>query len=356
MQSLRAGRYKVAAGNENVEGHQQSPSQVERQIPGTEWSGLAVAQQQRFRSKQGPWRLCRQLLGFSVAIWYVQISLSACIGIRNVLVGTQHRSMDTVLYESKLMLSYMGATSVRHSPLVTQVLQNDSTPRDFAIYLLSKSKTSTVECGVATDIKAMYSNDFQRQFFSEIKQDTEYNLTFLQNYELVVPVIDCSFSGLVYDDRSSLRLFYIVRSLNDPEDLRLLTTMMQTADYELVDRSIVSGATLLATVAFLQNLTAAEVQHHFILAIDYPFVELSFQVYDFVGTTSDSYWVLASVPTSESPISRQVRSSCRQGAFMNNERDRSNTENTIWELSQDPLQVIAEFQYIGRPTLRNAWA
>lgn len=79
-------------------------------------------------------------------------------------------------------------------------------------------------------------------------------------------------------------------------------------------------------------------------------------MYDLEGITSDSYWVITSVLTLELPISRQVRYSCRQGAFINNERDRSNTMNTIWELNQNLLQVIAEFQYIGRSTLRNAWA
>lgn len=140
----------------------------------------------------------------------MQISLSACIDIRNVLVGAQHGSMDAVLYQSKLLQSYMGSTTMRQSPLVTRVLQNDSRPRDYSIYLQSEAEISTVGCGVATDIQDIYTNDFQRQFFTQVQQDTQYNLTFLESYELVVPVVDCGFSGLVYADRSALRLFYIV--------------------------------------------------------------------------------------------------------------------------------------------------
>lgn len=306
--------------------------------------------------KQSCTRLVRRLLGLAAAVWFVQISVSACVGIRDVLVGLNQASMDMVLYESLLMLPYMGTRTIRQSPLVTQVLQADTTPRNYSIYLQSESETSTVDCGAPLPVPEMWTNEFHRQFFARIMLDTVYNLTFLQNYELVVPVIDCSFSGIVFGDPTVSRLFYIMRGIADPTDVRLLTLIMQTAYYELTDRSGAVGSTLLTTATFLEDLSATQVQHYFLHAIGYPFLELSFQVYEFLDTTPDSYWASASIPTSSTELSRQVKSSCRQGTFVDNEHDRSNTENTIWMLHQDPLQVISKLQYIGRATLRNSWA
>lgn len=91
MQWLRADHYKVAVGNENAKEFQPWLSQVVRQIFGTEWG---VAQQQRLAQNRGRGNYAES---YRVSE-FVQIRLSACIDIRNVLVRTQHESMDTVLY------------------------------------------------------------------------------------------------------------------------------------------------------------------------------------------------------------------------------------------------------------------
>lgn len=308
-------------------------------------------------SHQTPTRLFRRLLGLGAACWYVQICSSACIGIWNVLTGKQQTStMDVMFYESQLMLPYMGAALVRDSPLVLDVLQNDTMPRNNSVYLRAEAEVSTDDCDVSNSVAGLYVNEFQRQFYERILLDTQYNLSFLQQYELVVPVIDCTFTGIVADDPTAFRLFYIMRALADPDDLRLLTLITQTADYQLVDRSTVHGATLLVTATFLQDLSANEVTHYFILAIGYPFIQLSLQVYEYVAMMADGSWVLASVPNSAAGITKRVQTACRQGIYKHNEREQSNTANTIWKLHQNPLQVISELQYTGRPTLRNSWA
>lgn len=351
----RAPSYKVAVCTENASDYA-SPEQVLGQARNNQIQVKRLGISREGQSRQSPRRLVRRLLGLAAAVLFVQITSSACIGIRNVLVGQNQGSMDTVVYESLLMLPYMGTASIRQSPLVTRVLQGNTTPRNYTIYLQSESETSTVDCGAPIPVPEMYTNSFHRLFFAQIMADTVYNLTFLPNYELVVPVIDCSFSGLVVGDPTAFRLFYVMRSLADPQDLRLFTLIMQTANYELMDRSTAVGSTLLTTATFLDNLSATEVQHYFLHAIGYPYLKLSFQVYTLLGTTDTSYWSGASIPTSAAEIPKIVISSCRQGTFVDNDHDRSNTENTIWMLHQDPLQVISKLQYVGRPTLRNSWA
>lgn len=308
-------------------------------------------------SRQTPSRLCRRLLGLGAAFWFVQICSSACISIWNVLSGKQETStMDVMYYESQLMLPYMGTGLVRDSPLVTDVLRNDTAPQNNTIYLQGEAEVSTTGCDVSNSVTDLYTNEFQRQFFARIVVDTHYSLSFLQYYELVVPLVDCTFTGIVGEDPTALRLFYVLRALDDPDDLRLLSLITQTADYELVDRSTVHGATLLATVTLLQDLSATQVTHHFMLAMGYPFIQLSLQVYEYVTMMTDGSWVLASVPRSASGVSRQVVTACRQGIYKHIEQEQSNTANTIWKLHQNPLQVISELQYTGRPTLRNSWA
>lgn len=308
------------------------------------------------QSHQSPSRTLRRLVGFGAAILFMQICSSACVDIWNLLMGSQQNFHDLFLYDTALILPYIGTTTVRESPLVLQVMNNDTIPRDSSIYLRNEVETSSDDCGVSVPIPGMFTNEFQRQIFTRLMLDPQYNLTFLQTHELVAPVIDCTFTGLVFGDPSSLRLFFIMRALNDPEDVCLLTVSMQTVDYQFVNRSSVHGPAAVATITFLNDLQATQVKHHFVLSIGYPFKELSFQVYELVGVTADTFWMLKSIPSSASATVKHVKTACRQGIFMTNEREQSNTGNAIWPLDHDPLQAISKMRYFGAPTLRNSWA
>lgn len=300
--------------------------------------------------------MLRRLVGFGAAILFIQVCLSSCIDVWNLLEGSQQSFHDLFLYNTALILPYIGTTTVRESPLVIQVMNNDTSPRNSSIYLRSETETSTVDCGVLIPIPGMFTNEFQRQIFTRLMLDTQYNLTFLQTHELVAPVIDCTFTGLVFGDPSSLRLFFIMRAINNPEDVRLLTVSMQTVDYQFVNRTSVHGPAAVASITFLDDLKATEVKHHFVLSIGYPFSQLSFQAYEYVRMTADTFWELKSIPSLASATVKHVHAACRQGIYKKNERDQSNTGNAIWPLDQDPLQAISAMRYFGSPTLRNSWA
>lgn len=371
--SSRASSYKIAAGAEFQSFDDGQPSRTKSEddddrlsMPmfGNEPIGPSVtaAKVASLRgvhprhSRQSPGRILRRLVGYGAALLFIQICASACVSIWDVLKGKQQDFMGVMYYQTTLMLPYVGTSTIRESPLVIQVLQNDTTPRNSTIYMRNELETSMVDCGERVTVPQMYSNEFQRQVFMRINLDTQYNLTFLNSYELVAPVIDCTFTGLLLGDPTATRLFFVLRSIINPEDVRLLTVAIQTTDYELVQRNYIDGASLLATAVLIDDLQATEVEHHFILSIGYPFIQLSFQVYEYESTTADGYWVLSNIPASSKGVVKQVKVACRQGIYINNERDRSNTANLVWELSQNPLQVVSEIQFIGRPTLRNAWA
>lgn len=274
MKWLRSPGYRVAVDSSNVvDGHLAQPvDPVSTQAQNMDKRVKRLSVSREVHHKQSPGRLFRRLVGLCAALWFVYICSSSCIGIRNVLVGTNLAPTNTVLYETLLMRQYIGTTTVRHSPLVIQVLQNDTTPRNSTIFLRTAAETSPIDCGFPTIVQGMYSNDFHQHFFSQLKMDTQHNLTFLQHYELVAPVIDCSYSGLVYGDSTTLRLFYIMRGLVDAEDVRLFTLILQTSEYELMDHANVFGSTLLTTATFLDNLSVTEVHHYLLHAIGYPFV------------------------------------------------------------------------------------
>lgn len=56
-----------------------------------------------------------------------------------------------------------------------------------------------------------------------------------------------------------------------------------------------------------------------------------------------------------SAIARTVKSTSRQGTFINNENDRSSTMNNLWVLHQTPLEVISKREFISIPELVDAF-
>lgn len=85
----------------------------------------------------------------------------------------------------------------------------------------------------------------------------------------------------------------------------------------------IHGPALLATVVFLRSFEKSEkVQHHVILSTGYPYTKMSFQVYEYIDTTVDSYWIIQSIPKSSADGAiKQVKVGCRQGIFINNSGD-----------------------------------
>lgn len=351
-------RYKVTASDDhgdlsvNKHSEQNNPPQI---IEIKSGSVVVSRPAPRQYSHQRYGRILRRLVGFGAALLFLHISSSASVEIWDLLVGKQQDFRRVLFYVSPLMLPFMGTATVGSSPFVFDVMANCTTPRNSTIYLRSEFETSTVDCGKQLAVPGMYTDSFHRHLFTRIMADTQYNLTFLQKYELVTPIIDSTFSGLVLGDSTALRLFYVVREIAHPDEVGLIAVIMQTVDYQLINHNV-NGPALLGTLALLRDLQATQVQHYFVLGIGYPSIELSLQAYEYVDTTTDSFWVLKSIPSSTSQVIKLLRVACRQGIYIDSEREQSNIANLIWPLDQDPLKVVSELRYMGRPSLHNSWA
>lgn len=58
-----------------------------------------------------------------------------------------------------------------------------------------------------------------------------YNITVLDDF--VVAVVDCSFTQLQVGDASMARVFNLVRSRTDPDDVYVVTIALSVQDYEI---------------------------------------------------------------------------------------------------------------------------
>ncbi|KAG6949055.1 hypothetical protein JG688_00014805 [Phytophthora aleatoria] len=138
----------------------------------------------------------------------------------------------------------------------------------------------------------------------EMVDDTSYNTSVLADLELVVVVVDCSFTALVTGDPSVERIFNLVRSRDDPSDLYLVTVSLSVQDYEIPDQNK-NGPALLGMLSVINDMSTGSVEQFYMVAPTYPFQRsLEFVIYDFVGLTNDSHLELRSIPPD--PLSQPV--------------------------------------------------
>uniref|UniRef100_K3WZY5 Transmembrane protein n=1 Tax=Globisporangium ultimum (strain ATCC 200006 / CBS 805.95 / DAOM BR144) TaxID=431595 RepID=K3WZY5_GLOUD len=257
-------------------------------------------------------RLARRLLVVVAAVLYIVVSLQACADTFRLLQSTEMPTTNYLLYESKLIGQYAGETTLRASPMLA-ALQGDTTPRSGSLFLEAHS-THFTGCASFNE-SSIYQDAFQRSMFAAVVSSLTYNLTFLdpKTIELIMPVIDCTFTSLVTSDNTAPRFFYLMRSVSDHDDVYLLSVMMSVQEYQNA-RQRTSGAAAVATIAIVNDVRANDTTHDFALALGYPFQSPVFQVYTYYGETPDGLWLLKSVP--HNPLieaSKIVSTSCPTG-------------------------------------------
>ncbi|KAE9355437.1 hypothetical protein PF008_g4057 [Phytophthora fragariae] len=135
------------------------------------------------------------------------------------------------VFPSSLIEGYLGDGFIRDSPLVQDVLAGDTTPRDYALFLESDTKTSTQNCSdMPLFDAAIYTYDFLSEGYLKMVSGTKYNVSTFRDLELVVVVVDCSFRLIVVGDPSSVRVYNLVRSIEDPSHLYLVTMSLNVID------------------------------------------------------------------------------------------------------------------------------
>ncbi|KAE8986215.1 hypothetical protein PR002_g22419 [Phytophthora rubi] len=114
---------------------------------------------------------------------------------------------------------------------------------------------------------AIYNYDFLSEGYLKMVSGTKYNVSTLGDLELVVVVVDCSFRQIVAGDPSSVRVYNLVRSIEDPSHLYLVTMSLNVQEYE-VRTHHKQGPALVGMLALVDD---SNVQQFYTVATTYPF-------------------------------------------------------------------------------------
>lgn len=316
----------------------------------------------RYKSKRSmmSWQvfnLLRRLAAIAAAIQYVIVSMSATWWALQVLSGAHNPTETLRVFPSSIIEGYLGEGLIRDSPLVQEILGGDTTPRDYALYLESATNTSTESCSNVPLFNPMiYNHSFLSSGYQGIVDDTEYNISGLADLELVVMVVDCTFRQIMVGDPSAVRVFNLVRSRSDPNDLYLVTMSLNVQEYE-VRKLHKRGPALVGMLTLVQDMQADNVQQFYMLATTYPYQRVpNFEMYELVGVTSESYLELRSIP--RDPLTHPVKNliTARKRGFFDGD-DQSNVRVMYSTLrGVNAKTALTRWEWIGEAVTVDSWA
>ncbi|ETI36099.1 hypothetical protein F441_17585 [Phytophthora nicotianae CJ01A1] len=301
--------------------------------------------------------IIRRLAAIAAAIQYVIVSMSATWWALQVLSGA-HNPVETLrVFPASLVQGYLGEGLIRDSPLVQDILGGDTTPRDYALFLESETKTSTENCStVPLFNSATYNYEFLSERYQGMIDDTKYNTSQLANLELVLIVVDCTFRQIVLGDPSAVRVFNLVRSRFDPNDLYLITMSFNIQEFEIRELKK-KGPAMVGILTLVQDMQAETVDTFYMVALRYPYERVpTFELYERVGVTSDSYRELRSIPRDPltSPV-KHVLTARKRGFFHGdtqcNVRVMYSSLNGL-----NAKTALTRWEWIGQAIIVDSWA
>ncbi|EEY53654.1 uncharacterized protein PITG_07344 [Phytophthora infestans T30-4] len=303
--------------------------------------------------------LIRRIFGVGAALMCLTNYLRATIVTFEVLRGSPVDSRSFGAMESELILGYLGDGLIRDSSLVKDILDGDTTPRDYALFLENDTTTSMEKCsGVELFDADIYSSKFLRANFASVIARSSYNLTQLADLELVVPVIDCTSPPLIKADPSLLRVFNIVRSKSKPTNIQLVTTSVSIQDYWIPEANRM-GPAIVTALFTVSDMKATKLDQHIVIGLDYAFTHQPlYEVYKLEGLSADGFWNLTSIPESivVNPV-KTVLTARRRGFYLGAESEQSNIRNLIWNLEKtNPVRAISRWEWRGQPLILDSWA
>ncbi|EGZ18284.1 hypothetical protein PHYSODRAFT_332109 [Phytophthora sojae] len=315
--------------------------------------------QSKPRWKITKWQLfniIRRLVVIVAAFLYIYVSMMATWRTMEVLRDMSNPTQPFGSFTSSLIGGYIGDGFVRDSPLVQDVLGGDTTPRDYVLFLESETKTSVNNCSnVPLFTPDLYKYAFLIHGYMEIVNDTSYNVTILDELELVVVVVDCSFTPLTKGDRSAARVFSLVRSINDPDDLYLVMASLSVQDYEIRAHNKF-GPALLGMLTLIHDMGEANPEQVYLVTPTYPYQRsLEFEPYEFVRETK-GYLELRSVP--RDPLTQPVKdllTTRKRGFFDGDVQSNINYMYTL-QNAVDAKSALTDWEWFGQPTTTDAWA
>ncbi|KAF1790708.1 P-loop containing nucleoside triphosphate hydrolase [Phytophthora cactorum] len=269
--------------------------------------------------------ILRRLAAIAAAIQYVIVSMSATWWALQVLSGAHNPTETLRVFPSSLI----------------QVGNQDSTENCSTAPLFNP---------------AIYNFDFLSERYQGIIDDTKYNITHLDDLELVVIVVDCTFRQILVGDPSVLRVFNLVRSRADPSELYLITVSLNVQEYELRNLKK-KGSALVGMLTLVQDMQAEKVQSFYMVATSYPYERVpSFEMYELVGVTSQSFLELRSIP--RDPLTHPVKHllTARKRGFFNGDAQRN--VRVMYSILDglNAKTALTRWEWIGEAVIVDSWA
>ncbi|GMF20391.1 unnamed protein product [Phytophthora lilii] len=303
-------------------------------------------------------RLLHRVAVFVVAVMYVQISLESFSTALTILRGQVSKDLPIEIYSSNLIAGYAGAKTIRESPLVQQVLDGSTSPRNNSLFLETSSAQSFSGCSDLPNFDGdIYDNDFLRFIFAKLQMHASYNLSYVTELELILPIVDCTFELLASGDRTVARVYYLVRQKSDPAQVSLISASLSAQDYQ-VAQQFQKGAATVLLIAAIEDMRATTLNHHIAVALNYPYVaEPAFAYSELKGVDGDNYWLLQTFPNQRNlDPAMSVRMARRFGRYKSDVTAQSNIETAHWDLPTDPAMELSEWRWYGRAVLHDSWA
>ncbi|KAK1942824.1 hypothetical protein P3T76_005461 [Phytophthora citrophthora] len=300
--------------------------------------------------------LFRRLVVIAAAIQYIIISMNATSGAIRALSGAHNPPESFRVFTASLISGYVGKGLIGNSSLVQKVLGGDSTPRDYAIFLDSKNQTSFQNCsGLPKFNPKIYNFDYLSHVYQEMVRGAAYNISVLADFELVTVVVDCSFTNLKTGDNAMVRFFNLVRSRTAQNSFFLVTMSINVQDYELRAHNK-KGPCVLSMISIVQDMKAGSISESYLMGLTYPYKRtIDFQVYNFVGITTDSYLELRSIPAD--PLTQPVNSvlTARKRGFYDGQ-EQSNIRYMYTLLDSNATTAMTRWEWLGEAVMSDSWA
>lgn len=185
--------------------------------------------------------------------------------------------------------------------------------------------------------------------------DTSYNITILKDLELVVVVVDCTFTPLTKGDRSVVRGYDLMRSRQDASELYLLMASMSVPDYE-VRAHHKFGPGLLGMLTVVHDMRDTDLEQFYLVSPTYPYQRsLDFEPYEFVRVTG-GYLELRSVPQDllTQPV-KYVHTTRKRGFYNGDVQSNINFMYTLLDI-EDAKTVMTKWEWFGEATTTDSWA
>eukprot|EP00644_Phytophthora_capsici_P012616 jgi/Phyca11/547011/estExt2_Genewise1Plus.C_PHYCAscaffold_230207 len=283
--------------------------------------------------------------------------MSASWWALQLLNGARNPSEVLRTFPSSLIQGYLGEGLINDSPLVKSVLNGDTSPRDYTLFLESDTLTSTTGCsGMPLFNSDIYNYAFLSGGYEGIVTDTKYNVSILEDMELVVIVVDCSFRQIKLGDPSSLRVYNLVRSRMNSSHLYLITMSLNTQEYEIPELHK-RGPAVIGMLTLVDDMRDDNVKQFYMVATTYPYQRLpNFEVYEHVGITNDSRLQLRSIPRDPTKYPVKQLITARKRGFFNGD-SQANVRVMYSVLSGlNATTALTRWEWIGEAVIMDSWA